>query len=161
RGTPVGRLLAPVARFFRIEAAGGLVLLACAAVALVLANSPLGGRFAAFWEQHAGLTLGGWKLDLSLGHWVNEGLMTPVFFVGGLEIKRELTSGELADPRKAMLPVIAALGGMLVPAAVYLLGLAGGEGTRGWAVPMATDIAFVVGILTLFGPRVPYGLKVL
>jgi Na+:H+ antiporter, NhaA family len=161
RGTPVGRLVAPLARFFRIEAAGGLVLLACTAVALALVNSPLAGTVEAFWEQHVGLTVGGFTLEKSLLHWINDGLMTLFFFVVGLEIKRELTSGELADPRKALLPVVAALGGMVVPAAVYALWLGGRPGARGWAVPMATDIAFVVGILTLLGPRVPHALKVL
>ncbi len=161
QGTPVGRLVAPLARFFRIEAAGGLVLLACAAAALTLANSPLAGTLEAFWAQHAGLTLGRFTLEKSLLHWINDGLMTLFFFVVGLEIKRELVSGELRDPRKAVLPVVAALGGMAVPAALYALWLWGRPGARGWAIPTATDIAFVVGILTVLGPRVPHALKVL
>jgi Na+:H+ antiporter, NhaA family len=160
KGTPVARLVAPLARFLRIEAAGGLVLLACTAVALLLANSPLAGALDAFWETHAALTVGDFRLEKSLLHWVNDGLMTLFFFVVGLEIKRELIHGELADLRKALLPVLMAVGGMVVPALVYLL-VAGRAGARGWAVPVATDIAFVVGVLALLGPRVPYGLKVL
>jgi NhaA family Na+:H+ antiporter len=161
-GTPVGRLVAPLARFFRIEASGGVVLLLATAAALILANWPaVSGTVADFWEKVIGIEVGDFSLHKSLLHWINDGLMTLFFFLVGLEIKRELTAGELADPRKALLPVVAALGGMLVPAGVYLLCLWGGAGRRGWAVPMATDIAFVVGVLTLLGPRVPHGLKVL
>ncbi|MBY0232010.1 MAG: Na+/H+ antiporter NhaA, partial [Gemmataceae bacterium] len=161
RGTPVGRLVAPLARFFRIEAAGGVVLLACSVLALVLANSPWAGAVEAFWHQKAGFRFGDHRLEMSLLHWINDGLMTLFFFVVGLETKREIVSGELADPRKALLPVVAAGGGMAVPAALFVLWLRGGPGTHGWAVPTATDIAFVVGILTLLGPRVPHGLKVM
>jgi NhaA family Na+:H+ antiporter len=161
RATPVGRLVAPLARFFRVEASGGVVLLAFTAAALVLANSPLSAAFASFWQAPVGVRLGGFALEKPLLLWVNDGLMTLFFFVVGLEIKRELVAGELADPRKALLPVVAALGGMVVPAAVYALCVRGGPGRHGWGVPMATDIAFVVGLLTLFGPRVPNGLKVL
>jgi Na+:H+ antiporter, NhaA family len=161
RASPVSRLVAPLARFFHIEASGGLVLLACTAVALLLANSPLAAKFESFWDTPVGLTLGGFSLEMSLLHWINDGLMTLFFFVVGLEIKRELTTGELADPRKALLPVVAALGGMVVPAALYLLCLWGRPGWKGWGVPMATDIAFVVGFLTLFGERTPNGLKIL
>src|SRR5262249_32600998 len=160
RATPVGRLVAPLARFLQIEASGGVVLLAFTAVALLLANSPLAAAFESFWQTPVGVTLGGFTLVGSLRFWINDGLVTLFFFVVGLEIKRELISGELADPRKALLPVVAALGGMVVPAAVYSLCLWGRPGWRGWAVPMATDIAFVVGFLTLLGPRVPRGLSV-
>jgi Na+:H+ antiporter, NhaA family len=161
RATPLGRLVAPLTRFFRIEASGGLVLLAFTAVALVLANSPLSTAYASFWQAPVGVRLGDFALEMPLLLWVNDGLMTLFFFVVGLEIKRELIAGELADPRKALLPVVAALGGMVVPAAVYSLCAWGGPGRHGWGVPMATDIAFVVGVLTLLGPRVPSGLKVL
>jgi NhaA family Na+:H+ antiporter len=161
RATPVGRLVAPLARFFQIEASGGVVLLAFTAVSLILANSLLSDAFASFWETPIGVTVGSFALQQPLLHWINDGLMTLFFFLAGLEIKRELVSGELADPRKALLPVVAALGGMVVPAALYLLCLGSRPGWRGWGVPMATDIAFVVGVLTLLGPRVPTGLKIL
>src|SRR5262245_42054795 len=161
RATPVGRLVAPLARFLQIEASGGVVLLACTAVALLLANSPLSAAFASFWETPVGMTFGDLALVKPLLLWINDGLMTLFFFVVGLEIKRDVISGDLADPRKALLPVVAAMGGMVTPAALYLLVLWGRPGWRGWAVPTATDIAFVVGVLTLLGPRVPSGLKVL
>jgi NhaA family Na+:H+ antiporter len=161
RPSAVSRLVEPLTRFFHIEASGGLVLLAFTAVALVVANSPLAKGFDDFWHVYASLSLGGFSLKLSLQHAINDGLMTLFFFVVGLEIKRELTTGELADPRKALLPVVAAVGGMVVPAAVYALWLWGRPGAHGWGVPMATDIAFVVGFLTLFGPRAPAGLKIL
>jgi NhaA family Na+:H+ antiporter len=161
RTTPVKRLVAPLARFFQVEASGGVVLLAFTAAAIVLANSPLAAACASFWQAPVGVRLGGLTLEKPLLLWVNDGLMTLFFFVVGLEIKRELVAGELADPRKALLPVVAALGGMVVPAIVYSLCRWGGPGRHGWGVPMATDIAFVVGLLTLLGPRVPNGLKVL
>jgi NhaA family Na+:H+ antiporter len=157
---PVERLLEPVHRFLRVEAASGIVLLACTAVALAAANSRFADTFAAFWETPVVLAVGSFRIAGTIGHLViNDGLMTIFFFVAGLEIKRELVSGELADRRKARLPVVAALGGMVVPAAVYLALQWGEEGQRGWAIPMATDIAFVVGFLALFGSRVPMGLK--
>jgi NhaA family Na+:H+ antiporter len=159
--TVVGRLVEPIVSFLRVESSGGLVLLAATAAALLLANSPLAAAFHALWETPAGVTLGGFALIEPLRLWINDGLMTLFFFVVGLEIKRELVSGELADPRKALLPVMAAVGGMVVPAAVYALCLWGRPGRVGWGMPMATDIAFVVGFLTLLGPRVPNGLKVL
>jgi len=161
QATPVGRLLAPLVRFLHVESAGGLVLLACTAVALVLANSPLAADYDAVRHAELGVTIGQLVLRESVLHWINDGLMALFFLVVGLEIKREIVAGELADPRKALLPIVAALGGMIVPAVVYLLGLAGRPGTHGWGLPMATDIAFVVGFLTLLGPRVPHGLKVL
>ncbi|MFO0889613.1 MAG: Na+/H+ antiporter NhaA [Isosphaeraceae bacterium] len=161
RATVVGRLVEPFVRFMRVESSGGLVLLAATLAALLLANSPLSDSFRSFWETPAGVTLGDFTLIEPLRAWINDGLMTLFFFVVGLEIKRELVSGELADPRKALLPIVAAVGGMVVPAAVYGLFLGGRPGWRGWGVPMATDIAFVVGFLTLLGPRVPSGLKVL
>jgi len=130
-------------------------------VALLLANSPLSAAFHSFWETPIGVSLGDFKLIEPLHMWINDGLMTLFFFIVGLEIKRELVSGELTDPRKALLPIVAALGGMVVPAAVYALFLWGRPGWRGWGVPMATDIAFVVGFLTLFGSRAPNGLKIL
>ncbi|MGL4554925.1 MAG: Na+/H+ antiporter NhaA, partial [Gemmataceae bacterium] len=158
---PVPRILRPLVRFLHTEAAGGVVLLACTAVALAAANSPWAKPYADFWHAHLSVGYGGWALDRPLEWWVNDGLMTLFFFVVGLEIKRELVAGELRDPRKAALPAAAALGGMVVPALIYYALQRGTAGERGWGVPMATDIAFVVGVLALLGPRVPAGLKIL
>ncbi len=162
---PIRRLTRPLARFLRIESASGFVLLACTVVALALANSPLAGAYAQFWHTPVFLEIGTFRLGGDLGHFVvNDVLMTIFFFVVGLEIKRELVAGELRDARKAALPVAAALGGMIVPAALYMALQAkhfGAPPFRGWGVPMATDIAFVVGIMALFGKRLPFGLKIM
>jgi NhaA family Na+:H+ antiporter len=154
--------MAPLTRFLHVEAASGIVLLVCTAVALTLANSPMADWFSGLWKTQVSLSMGSFRLAGDVGHLiVNDGLMTIFFFVVGLELKRELVHGELRDPRKALLPVFAAIGGVMLPAAIYL-GLQWGEpGQRGWAIPMATDIAFVVGFLALFGRRVPAGLKIL
>jgi NhaA family Na+:H+ antiporter len=157
----VDELLSPLHRFLRIEAAGGCVLIACAAIALILANSPLAAWYASLWETPVTIAVGSYRHSHPLGQFlVNDLLMTMFFFVIGLEIKREIAFGELSDPRKAALPVFAAIGGMVVPAAVYCLFPTGEAGSRGWAIPMATDIAFVVGVLALMGNRAPMGLKV-
>jgi NhaA family Na+:H+ antiporter len=158
---PVDRLVRPLVRFLEIEAASGIVLLACTVVALVWSNSPWADAFKSFWKTPIGLTIGPFELKESLGHWINDGLMTIFFFVVGLEIKRELVAGELRDPQKAALPAMAALGGMVVPAGIYFLLQRGQPGEPGWGIPMATDIAFVVGFLALLGSRVPHGLKIL
>jgi len=159
---PVDRWLAPVTRFLHIQAASGVVLLACTAVAIAVANSPLAESFARLWKTPVTFSLGGLALSGDIGHLVvNDGLMTLFFFVVGLEIKREMVHGHLRDPRQALLPVIAALGGVLTPAAIYLFLQWGEPGQRGWAIPMATDIAFVVGVVALYGTRVPIGLKIL
>jgi NhaA family Na+:H+ antiporter len=158
---PIDRLLEPVTRFLHVEAASGIVLLACTAAALALANSPAAAWFAGLWKAPVSLSIGGFTLAGDIGHLVvNDGLMTVFFFVIGLELKREMVYGELRDPRKALLPVFAALGGVVVPALIYLALQWGQPGARGWAIPMATDIAFVVGFLALFGRRVPFGLKI-
>src|SRR5262249_25779265 len=142
--------------------AGGVVLLACTLVALFLANFPhLAAAYEALRTAEVGFRFGHWQLFEPLLFWIDDGLMVLFFFVVGLEVKREIVAGELSDPRKALLPVVAAVGGMVVPALLYLLVLWDRPGTHGWGVPMATDIAFVVGFLTLFGPRVPKGLKIL
>lgn len=153
--------LRPVVRFLHIESAGGMVLLACTLLALIVANSPWSEWYAEIWQTRVGFTVGGFELYKPLLLWINDGLMTVFFFVVGLEIKREIAFGELADPRKAALPAAAAIGGMVVPAVVYFFVQGGGPGVRGWGIPMATDIAFVVGFLTLLGNRVPFGLKIL
>ncbi len=160
RPTPILRLTAPIRRFLRIEAASGAVLLACTLVALLLANSPWAAAVRDFWDTHLRLGVGAWTLDKPLHFWIDDLLMAVFFFVVGLEIKREIVGGELSSPRKAALPVIAALGGMIAPAAIYMAFDHDGPARRGWGVPMATDIAFVVGVLAAFGPRVPLGLKI-
>jgi NhaA family Na+:H+ antiporter len=142
--------------FLASEVAGGLVLLAAAAVALAWASSPWSESYADLW--HIELTIGPVREDL--GHWVNDLLMALFFFVIGIEIKRELLTGDLRDPRRAALPVAAAVGGMLVPAAIYVVFNTGRSGVDGWGIPMATDIAFALGVLALLGPRVPTTLKV-
>jgi len=146
--------------FARLAASGGIVLLVCTLIALLWRNSPWGETYVHFWETKLSLTLGGWTLSESLLHWINDGLMVIFFFVVGLEIKRELITGELASPRRAALPVAGAFGGMLFPAAIYLLFNAGAPAEKGWGIPMATDIAFTLGILTMLGGRVPLALKV-
>jgi NhaA family Na+:H+ antiporter len=157
----IERVIAPITRFLHVEAAGGLVLMACLAIALIVANSPWAGPYNAFWQTRIGFKVGEFTLNKPLLLWINDGLMTVFFFLVGLEIKREIVFGELRDPRKAAFPAAAALGGMIVPAAVYLAFQWGQPGSRGWGVPMATDIAFVVGVLALLGKRVPTGMKLL
>src|SRR4029078_10069833 len=136
-----------------------IVLVACTVVALALANSPTADAYHAFWHTPVHLEIGPLKLGGELGPFVvNDVMMTVFFFVVGLEIKRELVAGELRDARKAALPVAAALGGMLVPAGIYMALQArhiGEAPFRGWGVPMATDIAFVVGVMALLGKRIP------
>jgi NhaA family Na+:H+ antiporter len=158
----VARLAArPLERFLRIEAASGLLLLASAAVALLWANSPWAASYFALWHMPLGLRIGAFTFERTLEWFVNDGLMVVFFFLVGLEIRRELHHGELSQWRRAALPAAAALGGMLAPALLYLL-VAGAPETRaGWGVPMATDIAFAVGVLTLLGKRVPPALRVL
>jgi len=157
----VARWLVPVKRFLHIEATSGVVLMLCTLIALLIANSPWDGAFEKFWHTHVAFELGKLKIDGHLGHLiVNDVLMTIFFFVVGLEVKREVVAGELRDPRKALLPIVGALGGVVTPALIYFLMQYGQEGQRGWAIPMATDIAFVVGILALLGNRIPFGLKI-
>ncbi|MBI2376240.1 MAG: Na+/H+ antiporter NhaA [Deltaproteobacteria bacterium] len=151
----------PLERFLRIEAASGILLLLAAALALVWANSPWASSYSSLWQARVGLHVGTFAFERSLEWFVNDGLMVIFFFVVGMEIRRELHHGELSDWRRAALPAAAALGGMVVPAAIYLA-IAGAPLTRsGWGVPMATDIAFAVGILVLLGKRVPAALRVL
>jgi NhaA family Na+:H+ antiporter len=157
----IDRVVQPLVRFLQVEAAGGIVLLACTTIALALANSPWSVPFAEFWQMRAGVAFGSFELHKPLLLWINDGLMTIFFFLVGLEIKREFAFGELRDPRKAALPAAAALGGMVVPALLFLVLQGGRPGQRAWGVPMATDIAFVVGFLALLGSRVPLGLKML
>jgi NhaA family Na+:H+ antiporter len=151
--------IAPLRNFLRTESAGGVVLVVAALVALVWANSPWKASYEELWHTRLAISLGDRSLDLDLREWVNDGLMAIFFFVVGLEIKREVVEGELRGARRAALPAVAALGGMVVPALIYAAINAGGEGARGWGIPMATDIAVAVGVLTLLGSRVPASLK--
>jgi NhaA family Na+:H+ antiporter len=154
-----GRFLPPLRdEFVNIEALSGIVLLAAAFAALVWANVDT-ASYEDVWHHVLTIGVGDASIRLDLQHWVNDGLMTIFFFVVGLEIKREVIDGELRDRKTASLPALAALGGMLVPALLYLSLNAGGVGARGWGIPMATDIAFAIGLLALLGPRVPSGLK--
>ncbi len=146
--------------FLSSEVAGSAVLLTCAIAALVWANSPWADVYQELIHTYLGVSIGDVSFKLSLEHWVGDGLMVIFFFVVGLEIKREVVLGELSEWRNAVLPASAAAGGMLVPALFYYALNAGGPGASGWGVPMATDIAFALGILALFGDKVPIGLKV-
>jgi NhaA family Na+:H+ antiporter len=160
RHTLVRRLVLPFQEFFRAESASGIVLLACAAAALIWANSPWAESYFQLWETHLVVGGGPIQLDYSLHYWINDGLMAVFFFMVGLEIKREVLVGELASPKQAALPIAAAIGGMVVPALVFVVFNAGTPELRGWGIPMATDIAFALGILALLGSRAPSGLKI-
>ena len=154
------RVLGALQEFLHDEAAGGLVLVAGTLAALFWANSPAADSYASFWGQYLTLGWGPTAVTENLQHWVNDGLMAIFFFVVGLEIKRELAVGELRDPRAAALPAAAALGGVVLPAVLFLA-VAPDESSAGWGIPMATDIAFAVGVLALLGDRVPAGAKLL
>jgi NhaA family Na+:H+ antiporter len=151
----------PITRFLLIEASGGILLGAAAVVALVWANSPWSDSYEELWSTVLTVDLGGHHLTEDLRHWINDGLMALFFFVIGLEIKQEMTDGQLASPRAAFVPAAGALGGMVVPAAIYAALNAGGDGSVGWGIPMATDVAFALGALALLGSRVPTQLKVM
>jgi len=154
------RALSALQDFLHDEAAGGIVLVVGALVAVVWANSPVSESYTNFWGQYLTLGWGPTALTENLQHWVNDGLMVVFFFVVGLEIKRELAIGELQDARAAALPAAAALGGVVVPALIFVA-LTSGDAGAGWGIPMATDIAFAVGVLALLGDRVPTGAKLL
>jgi len=160
RGERIELLLSPVNAFIKSESSSGIILFICAAAAMVLANSPLSTEYFHFWEYELSISFGSNSLSQDLHHWVNDGLMGIFFFVIGLELKREIIGGELSTPRKAVLPFAAGLGGMLVPALFYFIFNKGGEGVHGWGIPMATDIAFALGIMALLGKRIPLSLKV-
>ena len=147
-------------QFTRLQASSGILLLLATVVALVWANSPWSESYFELWETYLSISLGSLTLKESLLHWVNDGLMVIFFFLVGLEIKREILIGELASFRRAALPLMAAIGGMLLPAAIYLAFNTGGVGQDGWGIPMATDIAFMLGLLAVLGSRVPVSLKV-
>jgi NhaA family Na+:H+ antiporter len=156
----VARLLDPVQRFLALDAASGILLLIATALALAWANAPWRASYQALLHTPAGVSLGGLAFERSLHFWINEGLMTIFFFVVGLEIRRELHAGSLSSRRQAVLPLAAAIGGMVVPAAIYAALNAGRATAGGWGIPMATDIAFSLGLLALLGARVAPALRV-
>lgn len=157
---PVQKLTRAFNRFIHIESSSGVVLMICTILALVVANSPWQAHYAAFWEQTFTVGVDRFSLSYPIWYWVNDALMAIFFFVIGLEIKRELVAGELRNIKSVLLPAVCAVGGAVVPAIIFLFQVDSPELARGWAIPMATDIAFAVGVLSLFGARVPRGLKV-
>ena len=158
---PIDKVIYPIQRFIRQERSGGLVLGLSVIIALFLANSPWAEEYHHFLEYKLGFQFDGRSyLEYNLHHWINDGLMSIFFFVVGLELKREIVGGELSNPRNALLPIGAALGGMIVPAAIYLIFNPAGDVNSGWGIPMATDIAFALGVLYLLGSRIPLSLKI-
>ncbi len=157
----LARAAQPFVRFLHIEAAGGILLVAATIVALVWANSPWDASYQTLWSTNIRLEVGSYVFEEDFAHLVNDLLMAVFFFVVGMEIKRELVVGELRDRRSVALPAMAALGGMVVPAVIYTAFNVGGDGAAGWGIPMATDIAFALGVVALLGSRVPVSVKVL
>ena len=157
----LARAVQPLVKFLHVEAAGGILLAAATLVALAWANSPWRAGYESLWASTVRVELGSYVFAEDLGHVVNDLLMALFFFVVGMEIKRELVVGELRDRRAVALPAMAAFGGMVVPAAIFLAVNAGGDGSRGWGIPMATDIAFALGVVVLLGARVPAAIKAL
>lgn len=156
----IDRFLKPVHGFMHAETSAGIVLMISALAAVVWSNSPWSESYFHLWEYEFGIRLGPYEIEKSIHHWINDGLMAMFFFVVGLELKREIIAGELSDIRKAMLPLSAAVGGMIFPALIFLLFNPSGMASSGWGIPMATDIAFALGILSLLGKRVPVSLKI-
>ena len=153
-------IIEPVKRFINNSTTGGIVLFVSAVIALVLANSPWHEAYHHFWETEFTIAFGDFEIRKDLHHWINDGLMAVFFFVVGLELKREVLAGELSNPKDAILPMMAGLGGMLFPALIYFVFNSTGESSAGWGIPMATDIAFALGIMYLLGDKVPTSLKV-
>ena len=149
------KISTPFEHFLHAQTTTGLVLMFMTVVALILANSPLAEGYLNFFHMKIDLTVGSWQLSHSIHHWINDGLMAIFFFIIGLEIKREILVGELSNMKVAMLPILAAVGGMVFPALIFLSINSGGEGAVGWGIPMATDIAFAISALVLLGKRVP------
>ena len=160
RTPPIDHLTAPFKRFARVEASGGILLLLSTVVALVWANSSWAAGYHHIWERALTIGFGSISVTQSYHAWINDGLMSIFFFLMGLEIKREVLVGELSSLKAAAFPFLAALGGVLIPMGVYLLLAAGSGAQRGWAIPMATDIAFALGVLALLGKGVPEALKI-
>ena len=160
RERPVERIVRPFQDFANKQSSGGVLLIAATVIALVWANSPWAESYTNLWHTKMTVALGDFSVSKDLTHWINDGLMAVFFLVVGLEIKREVLVGELSSVRGAALPVAAALGGAVVPALIYAAINAGTEGAAGWGIPMATDIAFALGVLALLGERAPVALKV-
>ncbi len=158
--TPAARIVGPLQEFMHNSASGGIVLMSAAVLALIFANSPLAEGYNSVLHSEIAVSAGPYEMRADVLHWVNDGLMAVFFFLVGLEIKRELLVGELSEMRAAMLPLVAAVGGAAVPALIYTAVNLGREGAGGWGIPMATDIAFALGVLALLGSRVPFALKV-
>jgi NhaA family Na+:H+ antiporter len=158
--SPANGLKTIFQEFIHLEATGGILLILMTAIALAWANSPWSESYFSLWQTKITIGFGDWALSKNLILWINDGLMAVFFFVVGLEIKREVLAGELASPRRAALPLAAAIGGMTIPALIYTVFNAGTEGAVGWGIPMATDIAFTLGVLALLGTRAPLALKV-
>lgn len=158
---PIDKISKPFKKIIQNEKSGGIVLGLSVIIALILANSPLSNAYHHFFEHKIGFQFNGTSyLEYSIHHWINDGLMAIFFFVVGLELKREIVGGELSNMRKALLPIGAAIGGMIVPAAIYFVLNPAGEAQNGWGIPMATDIAFALGVLYLLGNKIPLSLKV-
>jgi len=154
------QILKPAQQFFNKEASSSILLIAATAIALVWVNSSIGETYHSFWHTKISFSFGYFHISKTLLHWVNDGLMSLFFFTVGLEIKREILVGELASPKKALLPVIAALGGMIVPGLIYVALNIGSPTIHGWGIPVATDIAFALGAVAVFGRRLPVGLRI-
>ena len=154
-------LTKPFKNFFKLESASGLILLFAATIALIISNSNFQSLYFNILEKYISLGIGNFSLKLSILHWINDVLMTIFFFLVSLEIKREIVQGELSNPKQALLPIIGAIGGMVIPAAFYIvININSPETLNGWAIPSATDIAFSLGVLSLLGKRVPISLKI-
>jgi NhaA family Na+:H+ antiporter len=160
RVRPVEKIVRPFQAFADRASSSGILLMAAAIMALVWANSPWGVSYTELWATKLSVNLGSFSLEKDLTHWINDGLMAVFFLVVGLEIKREILVGELSSPRQAALPIAAAIGGAVLPGVIYVAINFGTAGISGWGIPMATDIAFALGVLALLGERVPIGLKV-
>jgi len=154
------QILRPAQQFFDKEASSSILLISATAIALIWVNSSIGETYHSFWHIQISFTFGHFHISKTLLHWVNDGLMSLFFFTVGLEIKREILVGELATPKKALLPVIAALGGMIVPALIYAALNVGLPTIHGWGIPVATDIAFALGAVAVFGRKLPVGLRI-
>lgn len=162
KATPAEKwIINPLNTFISKSTTGGIILFLAAVVAIFLANSPLKDWYHHIWEHKIGISINDeLYLNYTIHHWVNDGLMAIFFFVVGLELKREIIGGELSQPKKAMLPIVAAIGGMVFPALIYILFNFGTDSAHGWGIPMATDIAFALGVLYLLGDRIPATLKI-
>ena len=153
-------IIDPIQKFIGNSSTSGIILFGSAVLALIVANSPWSDAYHQLWKTEFSIGFTNFMITKDLHHWINDGLMAMFFFVVGLELKREIIAGELSKPKDAVLPIVAALGGMIVPAAVYLLFNPSGEPSNGWGIPMATDIAFALGVVYLLGDRVPFTLKI-